>query len=499
MENFRYEGGKTIILGRGTSVHLPPDTMPEPEAEAVTPAVTLPGEYTKVDHTVPRLTVPQHEVRPEPTAQEVATYAHHVTEVVPHPAGETPVTTAETHRRYGAGKVGVFFLVGALAVVGGKFVYDNLFSAPDHAPAKAEAVPQPPADDAGGTPLSLIPVPGGIIIPNLLTPSPEASITIHLPATSAAPSSSKQPAPRTTTHEQVPTPASTLKLVMPPKATSPDTAPPTVTSESTSAPSTTAPEQAKRIDVAPSETSIRLLSQFADPERAAELESQYPDIDQYLRLSTVDFLSKKDVEAYQQNLGAVYGNSAARHILGDPQLLGEDSLRDRRATGESPAPVAVGFTDNSLRKAGQLFPLVGDDISKTAYLNEGLSDRLTEQLSNGEDVSVSDSSNEVILGDVREVHGVAVVPIVAEYTKDFATYNDFIWGALIPVTSSGDFIVVDSFRQTLSESTPAATENPTTPATSDPTPTPDSSNPQNTTDSNDDKPGKQKHRHHNER
>jgi hypothetical protein len=366
---------------------------------------------------------------------------------------------AQHQHSKGGAKAAAILLAGLVVTGGITYAYNQLTPSPDET-TTPQAIPKAEVSTPQDNLLQATPSPEKTYQLTLPVIPSESSKTPNKKATTSAPKKSTRPTPSSTSTPPL--------IITPPVVTTPSSTSSSTSPETTPTPSATRTEQAPEYPTTPTEFSMQLLSDAANEQRAEELKAQDANVANYLQAvqsGELNFLSKDTIHNYQYGpLTTVYSNDDARNRLGNSQIIDENTLRSTR----NPASNIVEFSDNALRHASEVYPLVGSDISKTAYLNDGLSNELTARLNAGEDVGVSDSYDEEIIGRVENVNGAMVVPVVARYNKDSGSYNVFKWEALVPVTYNQSFIAVTVFEKRLNQ---ADTTTMTTPPAPEITPT----------------------------
>jgi hypothetical protein len=495
MAGYEYLGGETIDSGDGVTLHIPPQESDNIQAEPVVQHPTVRSAVSSAGISVNSLADKSPKVRHQPPVHEpiLPTFGRRVDQaavnredllqnnkvVAPSatPILNSPEQTSapsatpieKTPRTNGFSRT--VKVAGALLALtgvagGAAWVFDHIAaeSSTTHALPKVSEDLIPPLSsnesDADGDIVPDSSETNPLLVPVIPTEQPT------IPAKKSSPVKMQQksrPAPTVSPKVIVPSVTSTTPVTMTPSPTAPNTAP---------RPSATTTEQTSDFPTVPSETSLQLLSDAANEQRAEELKNHYPDIANYLQAvqsGELSYLSKNTISSYQNGpLKTTYNNMAAHIVLGEPELLNEQALRSTR----NPAGIVVSFTDNALRSANEVYPLVGGDISKVAYLNEDLSNELTNRLGAGENVQVSKSHDEEIIGKVENINGAMVVPVVARYNKDSGPYDIFRWEALVPIKWDGSFVAVTVFEKQLNQAdttimtTPPAPEiTPTSPPT----------------------------------
>ena len=396
---------------------------------------------------------------------------------------ETPYESRrETNKRYAGVALAGLALVG---VIGAGLWGVKHFSGTPHAKpqpiAEGALIPMPPVEK--DTPEPIAPTPETTLQATLpLSGSePTPTATTSVPLLAATPETSKLSA----TAQRV---ATTPRVTVSPSAAAPT---PVATTPRPSA--STSETSVASVPTSPDKTSLRLLSKSADTQYAKELDNQYEGVNDFLH-ADLSFLTIDKMRGYQQTVKDVYANPDAYSALnGNNQLqwLDANKLQTNQASGVSPAAALDSHSRNVLQHANQLFPAIGENISKLAYLNNDYSARLTERLKAGEDVSESPHSDAVLIGKTKVLNGLAVAPIASTYTnKDAETVNVIDWEALVPIDRTGRFIGVVVLEQVLN---PKYVDTPTDTPTiaEDPSPTPSTTpdNPESTYYSNE-RPGR---------
>ncbi|MEO6513581.1 MAG: hypothetical protein ABIR37_02715 [Candidatus Saccharimonadales bacterium] len=502
---FGYEGGKAETID-GVTLHFKPDTLDDTHEPTVNPTahVIVPGVFTSANQRVRPQNTPQKSLAdmlaapasPPRAPSGVGRVAETASTAVLARESSTPVVAPIDTPSYEIQPKSPHRLLKVSAGLGGLALVAWIsLGAYEHFAAE-EPSQQPPRAEA-----ALVPgvVPDMVLTPGEPLPSPEPVPTTAGNTTSSPTTQKLRSTPVTPKTKEAVAP------LIPPKIPSASASSTTSNSSVKSTPSSTptpTPEQPtptpveSRPPTRPDREAINLLGSFVDNNRARDLKDNYQNVNDYLRVAKngeLSFLNSDVVRNFELNRETLYNNSDVTQVVGDtPPWLSADALRNMRDSGGNPARQATAYTDNLLRGANRLFPLVGDSISKATFCNNQLSDNLTQHLQNGDNVSRPDSSNEVIVDDVQRVNDVYVVPVVASYPTKDGSVNLFNWDALIPIDTEGRFVAVTIWQQQL-ERKATNSDSFTTPPTSEPTDTSNSENSSYTAEhakKNNDKPSR---------
>jgi hypothetical protein len=295
----------------------------------------------------------------------------------------------------------------------------------------------------------------------------------------APPTTGDKPSPANTTK---PSPAASSASSAPSRAaTSPESTTPVVppSAAETSAPISTEKIKPRELATHPSVGAVEVLRSFVRSGDVTYYSDEYSnlsenlDLEQLARDGNLKKLTVSGIRDHQRNLIAEYADDTVAGILGEPAWLSEARLREMRSSGQNASDRLLGFTDNLLEKAPAVYPVTGKSIAEVPYLNDELSDELTEQLHTGVDPSVGEAEDTHLLAvKTAEIKGdstVALAAVIGTYHKDGAAVNTFRWDLLEPINNLGAFVGVTVFEKELNTVPPATSES--TPTTEEPEPT----------------------------